>query len=92
MSHQSFDIRHQLEILALLASLPCTLIVTLHDLTLAASMAERVLLIHNGEQQACCSAENVLTQERIKQNFAVESLIDQHPISASPRFTFTFKP
>lgn len=82
------DIRHQLEVLALLSTLPCTLIVSLHDLALASAYADRVLVMQNGEMQACAPPNHVFTKQRIKQVFEVETLIDQHPVTQRPRFSF----
>lgn len=82
------DIRHQLEVLALLSTLPCTLIVSLHDLALASAYADRVLVMQNGEMQACAPPSHVFTKQRIKQVFEVETLIDQHPVTQRPRFSF----
>ncbi|MEG3753961.1 ABC transporter ATP-binding protein [Psychromonas arctica] len=82
------DIRHQLEVLALLASLPCTIIISLHDLSLAAAYADRVLVLKNGEMQHYSSASNVFTKANIEQVFEVKTIIDQHPITDRPRFSF----
>lgn len=82
------DIRHQLDVLALLAKLPCTLIVSLHDLALASAYADRVLVMQEGEMQACAPPNDVFTQQRIKQVFDVETIIDEHPITQRPRFSF----
>ncbi|MBU1467971.1 MAG: ABC transporter ATP-binding protein [Gammaproteobacteria bacterium] len=82
------DIRHQLDVLALLSKLPCTLIVSLHDLALASAYADRVLVMQEGEMQACAPPSHVFTKQRIKQVFDVETIIDEHPITQRPRFSF----
>ncbi|NVK28643.1 MAG: ABC transporter ATP-binding protein [Flavobacteriia bacterium] len=82
------DIRHQLDVLALLAKLPCTLIVSLHDLALASAYADRVLVMNEGEMQACAPPNEVFTKQRIKHVFDVETIIDEHPITQRPRFSF----
>ncbi|NLQ17328.1 ABC transporter ATP-binding protein [Marinomonas sp. M1K-6] len=82
------DIRHQLDVLALLSKLPCTIIVSLHDLALASAYADRVLVMQNGEMQACAPPSHVFTEQRIKQVFDVETIIDEHPITQRPRFSF----
>lgn len=82
------DIRHQLDVLALLSKLPCTIIVSLHDLALASAYADRVLVMQNGEMQACAPPNDVFTKQRIKQVFDVETIIDEHPITQRPRFSF----
>ncbi|GAB3479835.1 ABC transporter ATP-binding protein [Marinomonas epiphytica] len=82
------DIRHQLEILTLLSQLPCTVIVSLHDLALASTYADRVLVMQHGEIQAISSPSDAFTPQSIKQVFEVETVIDEHPVTQRPRFSF----
>lgn len=82
------DIRHQLEILDILTKLPCTLIVSLHDLALASAYADRALVMQNGEIQSCSPPTQVFTKQCIKQVFDVDTVIDQHPVTSRPRFSF----
>jgi iron complex transport system ATP-binding protein len=82
------DIRHQLEVLALLAHLPTTVIVSLHDLPLAAAHADHVLVMHDGRKVACGPALKVLTPETIRETFAVETTVERHPKTGRPRFSF----
>ncbi|MCV2403133.1 ABC transporter ATP-binding protein [Marinomonas sp. C2222] len=82
------DIRHQLELLDLLAKLPCTLIISLHDLSLASTYADRVLIMQDGEMQACSAPSQAFTEQSIKQVFDVDTVIDCHPITQRPRFSF----
>lgn len=80
------DIRHQLELMALLRGLPLTVITTLHDLTLAAEHADRVLLLANGTVLAMDTPEAALTETNIAGAFSVRSRIDTS--GHSPRFSF----
>lgn len=80
------DIRHQLELMALLRGLPLTVITTLHDLTLAAEHADRVLLLANGAVLAMDTPEAALTEANIAGAFSVRSRIDTS--GHSPRFSF----
>jgi iron complex transport system ATP-binding protein len=82
------DIRHQLDVLELLASLPCTVIVSLHDLSLASAYADRVLVMKAGKTQAFAPPNQVFNQQQIKHVFDVETVIDEHPITQRPRFSF----
>ncbi len=82
------DIRHQLEVLALLSNLPTTVIVSLHDLPLAAAHADHVLVMHDGAKVACGPAMAVLTPETIRETFAVETIVERHPKTGRPRFSF----
>ena len=86
------DIRHQLEILALLRTLGLTIVTTLHDLNLAAAFADRVLLIAGGRLIADGAPAAVLTPPIIRDVFEVETVIDRHPHIAAPRFAFHLNP
>jgi iron complex transport system ATP-binding protein len=80
------DIRHQLELLALLKGLGLTVIATLHDLTLAAEFAERVLILREGRILADGPPDAALTEANLAQAFNVRARIDRS--SETPRFSF----
>ena len=86
------DIRHQLEVLALLSHLPTTVIVSLHDLSLASAHADHVLVLARGRQVDFGAAGHVLTPDAIRDTFAVETVIDSHPVTGRPRFSFHLQP
>lgn len=81
------DIRHQLEVLELLASLPCTVIVSLHDLSLAAH-ADQVLVMKSGQMQDYSPPQEAFKAQQIKHVFEVNTVIDKHPVTQRPRFSF----
>ena len=80
------DIRHQLELLALLKGLGLTVIATLHDLTLAAEFAERVLILRDGRILADGPPDKALTEATLAQAFNVQARIDRS--GTTPRFSF----
>jgi iron complex transport system ATP-binding protein len=80
------DIRHQLEVLTLLRDLGVTVVLTLHDLTLAAEHADRLLLLEGGRMLAIGPPEAVLCPDNIARAFAVQTRIDRAGVS--PRFSF----
>ena len=80
------DIRHQLELLALLKGLGLTVIATLHDLTLAAEFADRVLILHEGRILADGPPDQALTEAHLAQAFNVRARIDRS--GTAPRFSF----
>lgn len=82
------DIRHQLEVLELLRTLGCTVIVSLHDLALASAHADRVLVMDGGQAVAAGSPTDILTPERIRESFSVGTTLDSHPVTGRPRFSF----
>lgn len=80
------DIRHQLQLLALLRGLGLTVIATLHDLTLAAEFADRVLVLHQGRIIADAPPDLALNEATIAQAFNVAARVDR--TGPAPRFSF----
>jgi iron complex transport system ATP-binding protein len=80
------DIRHQLELLALLRGLGLAVVCTLHDLTLAAEFADRVLILDQGRVIADAPPDAALTEATIARAFKVVPRIDR--TGTSPRFSF----
>ncbi len=80
------DIRHQLELLALLRQLGLTVVLTLHDLTLAAEYADRLMILCGGRLLAQGSPAEVLTPDIIARAFDVTARIDTS--GPAPRFSF----
>jgi iron complex transport system ATP-binding protein len=80
------DIRHQLELLALLKSLGLTVIATLHDLTLAAEFAERVMILREGRILADGPPDEALSETTLADAFHVKARIDR--TGPAPRFSF----
>ncbi len=83
------DIRHQLEIMQLITELGITVIVTLHDLNLAASYCDQILLLHRGEILAHDQIDNVLTPDFIKQAYGVNCHIGTHACNDTRQFQFS---
>ncbi|HEU5223400.1 MAG TPA: ABC transporter ATP-binding protein [Candidatus Lumbricidophila sp.] len=76
MNH--LDIRHQLDTVRLLRQLAndgCAVLVTLHDLTLAATLADQLVVLHDGSVEAVGAPEAVLTPARIHQVWQVEGQV-----------------
>ncbi|MCU0828950.1 MAG: ABC transporter ATP-binding protein [Tabrizicola sp.] len=80
------DIRHQLELLRLLRGLGLAVVCTLHDLTLAAEFADRVLILDQGRVIADAAPEDALTEATIAQAFQVATRVDR--TGTTPRFSF----
>lgn len=80
------DIRHQLEVLGLLRGIGLTVVLTLHDLTLAAEYADALLLLHRGRLVAHGPPGAVLTAATIAATFAVNARVDR--TGPNPRFSF----
>lgn len=80
------DIRHQLELLRLLRGLGLAVVCTLHDLTLAAEFADRVIILDQGRVVADAAPDLALTEATIARAFNVATRIDRS--GDSPRFSF----
>ncbi|MFT7839719.1 ABC transporter ATP-binding protein [Saccharothrix sp. BKS2] len=67
------DIAHQLDLLGLVAALPVTGVVALHDLNLAAMFCDRVVVLRAGRVVAAGSPGEVLTEELIADVYGVRA-------------------
>ncbi|MEM7243007.1 MAG: ABC transporter ATP-binding protein [Pseudomonadota bacterium] len=67
------DIRHQLEVLALIKDLDLTIIVSLHDLNMAGDICDSILLLDAGHTRGFGTPEEVLTEARVSDAFAVNA-------------------
>jgi iron complex transport system ATP-binding protein len=70
------DVRHQFELMDLLAATPQTVVVVLHDLALAAAYCDRVVLLEGGRLTAFGTPREVLTVDRIATAFGVNAELE----------------
>ena len=83
----SLDPRHQLAVMALLAGVAhrgTAVLAIVHDLTLAARFADRILVMDRGRLNAQGPAREVLTPERIAAVFGVEAEIIDSAVGPLP--------
>ncbi|WP_306231456.1 ABC transporter ATP-binding protein [Agrococcus beijingensis] len=82
------DIAAQLELLALVRRLAADrpVVMTVHDLALAATHADRVVLVDRGRVLAAGSPAAVLTADRIRSVYGVDASIDDHPDGVAIRY------
>lgn len=71
------DVQHQLHLLHVLRDSGRTIVATIHDLDLAVSHFDQVVVVGNGGVVAAGSPQEVLTPEIVSQVFGVESLLVQ---------------
>ncbi|MGP3779490.1 ABC transporter ATP-binding protein [Halanaerobium saccharolyticum] len=87
----SLDINYQGEIYDLLnylnQELNLTIITVSHDLNLTAQYCEELILLKEGRIFAAGPAEDVLTEENIRQVYKAEVLIKTNPLSDRPFIT-----
>ncbi|MFJ1866288.1 ABC transporter ATP-binding protein [Streptomyces sp. NPDC088097] len=66
------DVKHRLELMELLSGTDRTVLVALHDLSLAARYCDRLLLMRHGRLVASGSPAEVLTPEHLAETFEVD--------------------
>ncbi|RSM86277.1 ABC transporter ATP-binding protein [Kibdelosporangium aridum] len=69
------DVRHQFELMDLLAGTDQTVLVALHDLALAARYCDRLVLLSKGQLVADGPPEEVLTRDRLREVYEMDAHI-----------------
>ncbi len=83
----ALDLAHQQQMLAavqLLARRGCAVVLAIHDLNLAASIADTVLVLDRGRQVALGSPQQVFTPSLFKEVFQVDVIVSSHPQQGFP--------
>nr|WP_241429299.1 ABC transporter ATP-binding protein [Agrococcus sp. ARC_14] len=82
------DVAWQLDLLELVRRIAADrpVVLTVHDLALAATHADRVVLVDGGRVIAEGAADAVLTAERIRSVYGVEASIDADPAGVAIRY------
>lgn len=82
------DIQHQLELLSLVASLPLTAVIALHDLNLAAMFCDRIVVLDGGRVVAAGTPAEVITQELIAAVYRVGAVVTPDGPEGRPSVRF----
>ncbi|EPH44317.1 ABC transporter ATP-binding protein [Streptomyces aurantiacus] len=82
------DVRHQVDLLALLRAARRTTLVSLHDLNAAASVCDRLHVLHAGSVVASGPPREVLTPELLADVFGVRAAVVEHPLTGDPLIAF----
>ena len=82
------DIRHQLEVLDLIRSLPLTIVTSLHDLNLAAGVCDDLLLLQSGHSVGFGRPCDVLSETAVSDAFHVVTRREQLSQSKTDHLTF----
>ncbi|WP_100372032.1 ABC transporter ATP-binding protein [Bacillus sp. FJAT-45037] len=75
------DIHHQLHMLDVLKRSSITVLAALHDLNLAASYCDRLIVLKNGKLEMCGTPEETLTEELLLDVFNVKARICRHQLT-----------
>ncbi len=85
------DISHQLDVFRLIkkrnTESGLTVVSVSHDLNLAAAYSDRVAVLQGGTIAAIGAPEVVLTEQRIREVFHTDVLVDTHPLHRGVRVT-----
>jgi iron complex transport system ATP-binding protein len=84
------DIQHQLDILSLVAELPLTSYIALHDLNLAAMFCDRVVVLDRGCIVAAGRPAEVITETLVERVYRVRAAVTLDPGTGYP--TVTYRP
>ncbi|MFE3517960.1 ABC transporter ATP-binding protein [Streptomyces sp. NPDC059166] len=82
------DIQHQLELLSLVAALPVTAVVALHDLNLAAMFCDRITVLKEGRVVAGGTPSEVITEELIAEVYRVRAVVTPDGPDGRPSVRF----
>jgi iron complex transport system ATP-binding protein len=82
------DVQYQHQLLQNIVSTDLSLIASFHDLNLAASYCNQLLLLQHGKVVAAGSPEQVLQPKLISEVFGRRCLVDLNPFDGKPRVTF----
>ncbi len=82
------DIQHQLELLQLVKDMDVTVVVSLHDLNMAAAFCDDVLVMEHGQTIAFGPPNEVLTESLVSGAFRVKAQLETLSQSQSDHFSF----
>ncbi len=89
------DIRHKVELFDLMSSLTITqglsVIIVSHDISLAAQYCHRMVLLSRGSLYKIGVPDEVITADTISAVYECPVLVDENPISRTPRLTILSK-
>jgi iron complex transport system ATP-binding protein len=82
------DLHHQIRLLSMLKDAGLSVLVTLHDLNLAASACDRLAVLSGGSLVAWGPPADVLTAELLREAFGVEASVVPHPLTGVPQVLY----
>ncbi len=82
------DIQHQISLMRLIAGLPLTSIIALHDLNHAAMFCDELIVMQHGRIVASGNPEVVLSEDLLRNVFAVEARVETSPHHCRPHIHY----
>ncbi|MEP4978809.1 ABC transporter ATP-binding protein [Ascidiaceihabitans sp.] len=83
------DVRHKLEVIALIQKLGLTIIVSLHDLNMAAHVCDDVLILKDGYPQGFGPPQALLSDQLVTDTFQVVAQRENLSLSGASHFSFS---
>jgi iron complex transport system ATP-binding protein len=85
------DIRHQIDFFDLIKALNknrnLTVIGVTHDINLASSYCDRLILMRNGNVHCLGSPDEAITESHIREVYETNVTVDRNPVTGQPRVT-----
>lgn len=85
------DVHYQSEVLQLAQDLGITVLASIHDLNLAATFCDQLLVIDKGRLVGGGTPSEVLSEDMISATFNTCSIVDRHPLYDNPRITYAYR-
>jgi iron complex transport system ATP-binding protein len=82
------DIQHQISLLRLVASLPITSIIALHDLNHAAMFCDRLIVLQQGKLVAAGRPKDVLSEDLLRSVFCIKARVEPSVYHNGPHIQF----
>lgn len=86
------DIQHQIALLSLVADLPVTSIIALHDINHAAMFCDRLIVLKEGRVVAEGTPKVVLTEDLLRHVFCTEARVETSAYHGGPHIHFLRRP
>jgi len=86
------DIQHQIDVLQLAKEMNITVLLSIHDLNMAAAFCDRLILMKEGRIITSGEPDSVLTRDNLEYVFNIRAQVDSHPFHSGKRITYDFSP
>ncbi|WP_052668592.1 ABC transporter ATP-binding protein [Nitriliruptor alkaliphilus] len=82
------DIAHALQILATVQHVGLTVVAALHDLNLAATFCDQLVVLHEGRVVANGTPQEVLTPQLLREVYGVEAAVEVSAVTGRPAISY----